>query len=158
LLFIYHALCLFIMFIFHGWGTSWPLGTSWLVAWVRIDLLGTRWPLGTSCHQILWGSQLVPKFLGTSWLLHFGYDLTYWVRVDLGTSWSGYELTINPQNRYKMFQRKTKTVSKNTMSMFGWRFRRKTAYRPTDFPYNHNEVIFFLLPKLQIALYRYYWV
>ena len=40
-------------------------------------------------------SQLVTKWLVTSWLLECGYEWTSWVRVDLVTSRSGYELTRN---------------------------------------------------------------
>ena len=40
-------------------------------------------------------SQLVTKWLVTSWLLECGYEWTFWVRVDLVTSLSGYELTRN---------------------------------------------------------------
>ena len=41
-------------------------------------------------------SIIFEKWLVTSWLLECGYEWTSWVRVDLGTSRSGYELTWYP--------------------------------------------------------------
>ena len=39
---------------------------------------------------IIFESQLVTKWLVTSWLLQYGYEVTSWVRVDLVTSRPGY--------------------------------------------------------------------
>ena len=66
----------------------------------------TSWPL-----PLKGVSQLVTKWLVTSWLLECGYEWTSRVRVDLGTSRSGYELT------WYQYMDREKPVNKTLMQI-----------------------------------------